>query len=88
MENGGLRELAYQKMKEMNGGKQMKDVWTGSLTKPSEKKKASILHKSQNTCWKKLCWHLRRKDRLYWTLSVVLELLGWRLYDLDGSLLE
>ena len=28
----------YNKMKEMNGGKQMKDVWTGSLTKPSEKK--------------------------------------------------
>ena len=28
----------YEKMKEMNGGKQMKDVWTGSLTKPSEKK--------------------------------------------------
>ena len=27
----------YQKMKEMNGGKQMKDVWTGALTKPSEK---------------------------------------------------
>ena len=24
-------------MKEMNGGKQMKDVWIGSLTKPSEK---------------------------------------------------
>lgn len=28
----------YEKMKEMNGGKQMKDVWTGSLTKPSEKR--------------------------------------------------
>ena len=27
----------YDDMKEMNGGKQMKDVWTGSLTKPSEK---------------------------------------------------
>ena len=27
----------YSKMKEMNGGKQMKDVWVGSLTKPSEK---------------------------------------------------
>ena len=27
----------YQKMKEMNGGRQMKDVWTGSLTKPSQK---------------------------------------------------
>ena len=27
----------YAKMKEINGGKQMKDVWTGSLTKPSEK---------------------------------------------------
>ena len=28
----------YEKMKELNDGKQMKDVWTGSLTKPSEKK--------------------------------------------------
>lgn len=28
----------YGLMKEQNGGKQMKDVWTGSLTKPSEKK--------------------------------------------------
>ena len=27
----------YQKMKEENGGKQMKDVWEGSLTRPSEK---------------------------------------------------
>lgn len=28
----------YQLMKEMNGGKQMKDVWSGTLTKPSEKR--------------------------------------------------
>ncbi|MBS4913228.1 MAG: site-specific DNA-methyltransferase [Veillonella sp.] len=28
----------YELMKEKNGGKQMKDVWTGSLTKQSEKK--------------------------------------------------
>ena len=28
----------YQLMKDLNGGKQMKDVWTGSLTKESEKK--------------------------------------------------
>lgn len=28
----------YKLMKEMNGGKQMKDVWEGSLTKTSEKK--------------------------------------------------
>ncbi|MCC8024869.1 MAG: site-specific DNA-methyltransferase [Clostridium sp.] len=28
----------YEKMKELNGGRQMKDVWTGGLTKPSEKK--------------------------------------------------
>ena len=28
----------YDLVKEINGGKQMKDVWTGSLTKPSEKK--------------------------------------------------
>ncbi len=27
----------YELMKGMNAGKQMKDVWTGSLTKPSEK---------------------------------------------------
>lgn len=28
----------YELMKALNAGKQMKDVWTGSLTKPSEKK--------------------------------------------------
>ena len=28
----------YQKMKALNGGKQMKDVWVGALTKASEKK--------------------------------------------------
>lgn len=28
----------YQLMKEQNGGKQMKDVWTGPLTPPAEKK--------------------------------------------------
>lgn len=28
----------YELMKKSNAGKQMKDVWTGSLTKPSEKK--------------------------------------------------
>lgn len=28
----------YKLMKELNGDKQMKDVWTSSLTKPSEKK--------------------------------------------------
>ena len=28
----------YELMKEVNGGKQMKDVWTGSLTKSTEKK--------------------------------------------------
>ena len=27
----------YHKMKEMNDGKQMKEVWLGALTKPSEK---------------------------------------------------
>lgn len=27
----------YELMKSLNGGRQMKDVWTGSLTKPSEK---------------------------------------------------
>lgn len=27
----------YERMKERNGGKQMKDVWTGPLTPPSEK---------------------------------------------------
>lgn len=28
----------YELMKEMNGGKQMKDVWTGALTPPAEKR--------------------------------------------------
>ena len=29
-------------MKEMNDGKQMKDVWTGTLTKPSEKTEGKL----------------------------------------------
>lgn len=31
----------YAHMKKLNGGKQMKDVWEGSLTKPSEKTEGS-----------------------------------------------
>lgn len=38
-------------MKEENGGKQMKDVWTGSLTRASEKKRESTLHRSRNIFW-------------------------------------
>lgn len=37
--NKGSRHLFnYELMKELNGGKQMKDVWTGTLTKPDEKR--------------------------------------------------
>ena len=35
---GAKYKFNYKLMKEMNGNKQMKDVWTTSLTKPSEKK--------------------------------------------------
>jgi site-specific DNA-methyltransferase (adenine-specific) len=35
---GAKHLFNYADMKQMNGNKQMKDVWTGSLTKPSEKK--------------------------------------------------
>lgn len=35
---GGKPCFNYELMKELNGGKQMKDVWTGPLTPPSEKK--------------------------------------------------
>lgn len=34
----GKHLFNYQDMKEVNGGKQMKDVWEYALTKPSEKK--------------------------------------------------
>ena len=37
----------YQLMKELNGGKQAKDVWESSLTKPSEKSVGNIRHKNQ-----------------------------------------
>lgn len=36
-DKGARHFFDYQKMKEMNHGKQMKDVWTGTLTRPSEK---------------------------------------------------
>lgn len=39
-------------MKEINGGKQMKDVWTGSLTKPSEKKFGKHPTQNQSIYWK------------------------------------
>ena len=35
---GGKHYFNYELMKEMNDNKQMKDVWSGSLTKASEKK--------------------------------------------------
>lgn len=37
-DNDQKHKFNYAIMKEKNGGKQMKDVWSGSLTKPSEKK--------------------------------------------------
>ena len=36
-EKGARHLFNYQLMKERNGGKQMKDVWTGALTPPKEK---------------------------------------------------
>lgn len=63
----------YELMKEVNGGKQMKDVWTGSLTKSTEKKKESIPPRSQNTCLKELCSHPRRKECLLWIPSAAPE---------------
>ena len=37
IDNGVPYYFNYKLMKEQNEGKQMKDVWTGALTKPSEK---------------------------------------------------
>lgn len=37
-EKGARHYYNYELMKEMNGGKQMKDVWSGGLTKASEKR--------------------------------------------------
>lgn len=40
----------YDVMKNMNGGKQMKDVWETSLTKSSEKNMVNIQLKSLCNC--------------------------------------
>ena len=40
----------YELMKEFNGGKQMKDVWSGPLTKSTEKYLENIQLKSRNIC--------------------------------------
>lgn len=37
-------------MKELNDGKQMKDVWTGSLTKKVENGLGNIQLKNQSIC--------------------------------------
>ncbi len=39
----------YEQMRELNGGKQMKDVWTGTLTKASEKTEGK--HPTQKPCY-------------------------------------
>ena len=39
----------YSLMKEENGGKQMKDVWSGTLTPPKEKKQGK--HPTQKPCY-------------------------------------
>ncbi len=47
----------YELMKEMNNGKQMKDVWTTSLTKPSEKK----------------CGRARTPKHIHWVIDMLLK---------------
>lgn len=37
----------YKLMRELNGNKQMKDVWETSLTKPSEKNVENTQHKTR-----------------------------------------
>lgn len=58
----------------MNGEKQMKDVWTGALTKPSEKTEGKHPTQKPEYLLEKLYWHRRRKDKLSWIRFVALEL--------------
>ena len=45
----------------MNGGKQMKDVWTGSLTKPSEKREGKHPTQKPEYLLERICIINRRR---------------------------
>lgn len=63
----------YALMKEINGGKQMKDVWTGSLTKPSEKKFGKHPTQNRSICLKEYYVLLHKLAIQCWTRFAVRE---------------
>ena len=50
-------------MKEENGGKQMKDVWEGSLTRPSEKWAGRHPTQNRSIYWNGLFWRPQKGGR-------------------------
>lgn len=52
-------------MKKMNGGKQMKDVWTGALTKPSEKTEGKHPTQKPEYLLEKIVLASTEKDKLF-----------------------
>ena len=58
----------YEQMKQMNGGKQMKDVWEGSLTRPSEKWAGRHPTQKPGIYWNGLFWRPQKEDVVLWII--------------------
>ena len=60
-------------MKEENGGKQMKDVWTGSLTRASERKEGKHPTQKPEYLLERIIRASTEEGCLCWILSAVPE---------------
>lgn len=78
----------YELMKQRNGGHQMKDVWTGSRTRPSEKKVGKHPTQKPEYLMENIVLASTKRGDLVLDLSAAPELPEWRLCGLDGDLLE
>ena len=77
----------YEQMKQMNGGKQMKDVWEAS---PGRRKSgpAGIPRKNRSIYWNGLFWRPQKRGTWYWIRFAVPGQPGWCPESTEGSLSE
>lgn len=78
----------YELMKNINEGKQMKDVWTGPLTSSAEKSLESIRPKNHCIYSNALFLLLRKKETLFLTRFAVLQRQALLAENQDGFILE
>ena len=75
----------YEQMKQMNGGKQMKDVWEGSLTRPSEKWAGRHPTQKPEYLLERIILASTKRGTWYWIRFAVPGQPGWCPESTEGS---